>query len=128
MSELEMLAMFFIQIIVGLGILIFINAIFYYVGILLIFTLTIVYVLLIYPLLIYPLTEFCKSLFWRIKEFFFPTPTLPHWVQTKVLKEAAEFVHSKHRPWDSDNLFGEYIWVAHERMCIKWDKVFGDVI
>ena len=71
MSELEMLAMFFIQIIVGLGILIFINAIFYYVGILLIFTLTIIYVLLIYPLLIYPLTEFCKSLFWRIKEFFF---------------------------------------------------------
>ena len=127
MSELEMLAMFFIQIIVGLGILIFINAIFYCIGILLGGALTVTY-LLLYMFLMYPVIEFCRSLFWRIKEFFFPTPALPHWVQTKVWKEAAEFVHSKHRPWDGDNLFGEYIWVAHERMCIKWDKAFGDVI
>ena len=95
MSELEMLAMFFIQIIVGLGILIFINAIFYCIGILLVGALTIIY-LLLYMFLMYPVIEFCRSLFWRIKEFFFPTPTLPHWVQTKVLKEAAEFVHSNH--------------------------------
>ena len=33
MSELEMLVMFFIQIIVGLGMLIFINAIIYCIGI-----------------------------------------------------------------------------------------------
>ena len=45
-----------------------------------------------------------------------------------VLKEAAEFVHSKHRPWDHDNLFGEYLWVVHERLCIEWDKAFGDEI
>ena len=127
MSELEMLAMFFIQIIVGLGILIFISAIFYCIGILLGGALTIIY-LLLYMFLMYPVIEFFRVLFWRIKDFFFPTPTLPCWVQTKVLKEAAEFVHSKHRPWDGDNLFGEYIWVAHERMCIKWDKAFGDVI
>ena len=127
MSELEMLVMFFIQIIVGLGILIFINAIFYCIGILLGGALTVTY-LLLYMFLMYPVIEFCRSLFWRIKEFFFPTPALPHWVQTKVWKEAAEFVHSKHRPWNNDNLFGEYIWVAHERMCIKWDKAFGDVI
>ena len=127
MSELEMLAMFFIQIIVGLGILIFISAIFYCIGILLGGALTIIY-LLLYMFLMYPVIESFRGLFWRIKEFFFPVPTLPHWVQTKVLKEAAEFVHSKHRPWDGDNLFGEYIWVAHERMCIKWEKAFGDVI
>ena len=126
MSELEMLAMFFIQIIVGLGILIFINAIFYCIGILLGGALTVTY-LLLYMFLMYPVIEFCRSLFWRIKEFFFPTPTLPHWVQTKVWKEAAEFVHSKHRPWNNDNLFGEYIWVAHERVCIKWDKAFGEI-
>ena len=126
MSELEMLAMFFIQIIVGLGILIFINAIFYCIGILLGGALTVTY-LLLYMFLMYPVIEFCRSLFWRIKEFFFPTPALPHWVQTKVWKEAAEFVHSKHRPWNNDNLFGEYIWVAHERVCIKWDKAFGEI-
>ena len=126
MSELEMLAMFFIQIIVGLGILIFINAIFYCIGILLVGALTIIY-LLLYMFLMYPVIEFCRSLFWRIKEFFFPTPALPHWVQTKVWKEAAEFVHSKHRPWNNDNLFGEYIWVAHERVCIKWDKAFSEI-
>ena len=126
MSELEMLVMFFIQIIVGLGILIFINVIFYCIGILLGGALTVTY-LLLYMFLMYPVIEFCRSLFWRIKEFFFPTPTLPHWVQTKVWKEAAEFVHSKHRPWNNDNLFGEYIWVAHERVCIKWDKAFGEI-
>ena len=123
MSELEMLAMFFIQIIVGLGILIFISAIFYCIGILL----GGIY-LLLYIFLMYPVIQFCRSLFWRIKEFFFPAPTLPHWVQTKVLKEAAEFVHSKHRPWDHDNLFGEYIWVASERLCIEWKKAFGDEV
>ena len=123
MTELEMLAMFFIQIIVGLGILVLINAIIYCIGIVLI-----VASIVIYALLIDPVINFCKSLFWSIKEFFFPTPTLPNWVQTMVLKEAAEFVHSKHRPWDHDNLFGEYIWVAHERMCIEWDKAFGDEI
>ena len=126
MSELEMLVMFFIQIIVGLGILIFINAIFYCIGILLGGALTVTY-LLLYMFLMYPVIEFCRSLFWRIKEFFFPTPALPHWVQTKVWKEAAEFVHSKHRPWNNDNLFGEYIWVAHERVCIKWDKAFSEI-
>ena len=84
MSELEMLVMFFMQIIVGLGMLIFINAIIYCIGISIIIALGTIYVLLIDP----PI-EFCKSLFWRVREFFFPTPTLPDWVQTMVLKEAA---------------------------------------
>ena len=123
MTELEMLAMFFIQIIVGLGILIFINAIVVCLGFSIIIALGTIYVLLIDPLM-----EFCKSLFWSIKEFFFPTPTLPNWVRTMVFQEAAEFVHSKHRPWDHDNLFGEYLWVVHERLCIEWDKAFGDEI
>ena len=123
MSELEMLVMFFIQIIVGLGILVFINAIIYCIGISIIIALGTIYVFLIDP----PI-EFCKSLFLRVREFFFPTPTLPDWVQTMVFKEAAEFVHSKHRPWDHDNLFGEYIWVVHERLCIEWDRAFGDEV
>ena len=123
MSELEMLGMFFIQIIVGLGMLIFINAIIYCIGIVLIVTSIVIYVFLIYPLI-----DICKSLFWRVEEFFFPTPELPEWAREMILKEAADFVHSKHRPWDSDNLFGEYIWVAHERLCIEWDKAFGDEI
>ena len=123
MSELEMLVMFFIQIIVGLGMLIFINAIIYCIGISIIIALGTIYVFLIDP----PI-EFCKSLFWRVREFFFPSPALPDWLQTMVFKEAAEFVHSKHRPWDHDNLFGEYIWVAHERLCIEWDKAFGDEV
>ena len=70
MSELEMLAMFFIQIIVGLGILIFISAIFYCIGILLGGALTIIY-LLLYMFLMYPVIESFRGLFWRIKDFFF---------------------------------------------------------
>lgn len=123
MSELEILAMFFIQIIVGLGILVLINAIIYCIGIVLIVIFGVIYVDLIDPLI-----GFCKSLFWKVKEFFFPTPELPEWAYEMILREAAEFVHSKHRPWGNDNLFGEYIWVAHERLCIEWDKAFGDEI
>ena len=123
MSELEMLGMFFIQIIVGLGMLIFMNAIIYYIGIVLIVT-----SIVIYGFLIYPLIDICKSLFWRIEELFFPTPELPEWAREMILKEAADFVHSKHRPWDHDNLFGEYIWVASERLCIEWKKAFGDEV
>ena len=123
MSELEMMAMFFIQIIVGLGMLIVINAIIYCIGIILIVASIVIYVFLIYPLI-----DFCKSLFWRVEELFFPTPKLPEWARKMILREAADFVHSKHRPWGNDNLFVEYIWVANERVCIEWDKAFGDEI
>ena len=123
MSELEILAMFFIQIIVGLGILVLINAIIYCIGIVLI-----VASIVIYMFLIAPAIDFCKNLFWKVKEFFFPTPKLPEWAYEMILREAAEFVHSKHRPWGNDNLFGEYIWVANERLCIEWDKAFEDEI
>ena len=123
MPELEILAMFFIQIIVGLGILVLINAIIYCIGIVLIVASIVIYVFLIAPVM-----DFCKNLFWKVKEFFFPTPKMPEWAYEMILREAAEFVHSKHRPWGNDNLFGEYIWVAHERLCIEWDKAFGDEI
>ena len=123
MSELEILAMFFIQIIVGLGILVLINAVIYCIGIVLIVASIVIYVFLIAPVI-----DFYKNLFWKVKEFFFPTPKMPEWAYEMILREAAEFVHSKHRPWGNDNLFGEYIWVAHERLCIEWDKAFGDEI
>jgi hypothetical protein len=31
-----------------------------------------------------------------------------------IHNEAAEFVHSKHRPWDYDDDFAEYLWIVHE--------------
>ena len=81
-----------------------------------------------YVFLIDPLIGFCKSLFWKVKEFFFPTPKLPEWAYEMILREAAEFVYSKHRPWGNDNLFGECIGVANERLWIEWNKAFGDEI
>ena len=72
MSELEILAMFFIQIIVGLGILVLINAIIYCIGIVLIVIFGVIYVDLIDPLI-----GFCKSLFWKVKEFFFQHQNYP---------------------------------------------------
>ena len=124
MSELEMLAMFFIQIIVGLGILIFISAIFYCIGILL----GGIY-LLLYIFLMYPVIQFCRSLFWRIKEFFFSSTNhyLIGFKLRSLKKQLSLFIQSIGRGM-AINLFGEYIWVAHERMCIKWEKAFGDVI
>ena len=123
MSELEILAMFFIQIIVGLGMLVLINAMVYCIGITLIAVFGVMYVFLIDPLI-----GFCKSLFWKVKEFFFPTPKLPEWAYEMILREAAEFVYSKHRPCGNDNLFGECIGVANERLWIEWNKAFGDEI
>ncbi|MEL0238570.1 MAG: hypothetical protein VW946_03790 [Gammaproteobacteria bacterium] len=63
--------------------------------------------------------------FQALKEFFYPTPTLSEEEAEKIYKEAAEFVHSKHRPWAYDDTFAEYLALVHEMSMKRWDELYG---
>ena len=49
----------------------------------------------------------------------------PEDVRDRILREAADFVRAKHRPWDGDDLFAEYLWVGPERLRLAWRKIYG---
>ena len=58
----------------------------------------------------------CKYIFLEIKDFL-TRPRYPVYSQEElevIYGEAAEFVHLKHRPWDYDDGFAEYLWICHE--------------
>lgn len=63
--------------------------------------------------------------FQALKEFFYPTPTLSKEEAEKIYKEAAEFVHSKHRPWTYDDTFAEYLALVHEMSERRWNELYG---
>ena len=58
----------------------------------------------------------CKYIFEETKDYL-TRPRYPVYSQEEldvIYKEASEFVHSKHRPWDLDDGFSEYLWIVHE--------------
>ena len=61
----------------------------------------------------------------NIREYFYSTPLLSAEVKDQVLREAADFVHAKHRVGE-DDYFHEYLWVANERLSIKWEEMYGN--
>ena len=120
MSELGLAEMLFMHILVGISIFIIANVVLVVAGSIFLFVVTI-----IYWLITYELREIAENIAYRIKDFFYPTPRLPEDVRDRVLREAADFVRSKHRPWDGDNLFAEYLWVGPERVNLAWEKMYG---
>ena len=120
MSELGLLEMLFMHILVGISIFVIVNVVLVIVGSILLFVGTI-----IYWLIAYELREIAENIAYRIKDFFYPIPRLPEDVRERVLIEAADFVHSKHRPWDGDDLFAEFLWVGPERINLAWEKMYG---
>ena len=120
MSELGLLEMLFMHVIIGISIFIIVNVVLVIVGSIFLFVGTI-----IYWLIAYELESIAENIAYRIKDFFYPTPRLPEDVRDRVLREAADFVRSKHRPWDSDDLFAEYLWVGPERVNLAWEKMYG---
>ena len=120
MSELGLSEMLFMHILVGISIFIIANVVLVVAGSIFLFVGTI-----IYWLIAYELREIAENIAFRIKDFFYPTPRLPEDVRERVLREAADFVRSKHRPWDGDNLFAEYLWVGPERVNLAWEKMYG---
>ena len=62
------------------------------------------------------LWSICKYIFIEIKDYL-TRPRYPVYSQKElelIYKEASEFVYSKHRPWDCDDGFAEYLWICHE--------------
>ena len=58
----------------------------------------------------------CKYIFIEIKDYL-TRPIYPSYSQQEIeiiCNEAAEFVHRKHRPWDLDDGFSEYLWICDE--------------
>ena len=120
MSELGLAEMLFMHILVGISFFIIANVVLVVAGSIFLFVGTI-----IYWLIAYELREIAENIAYRIKDFFYPTPRLPEDVRDRVLREAADFVRSKHRPWDSDDLFAEFLWVGPERVNLAWEKMYG---
>ena len=120
MSELGLLEMLFMHVIIGISIFIIVNVVLVIVGSIFLFVGTI-----IYWLIAYELKRIVENIACRIKDFFYPTPILPEDVRDRILREAADFVRAKHRPWDGDELFGEYLWVGPERLRLAWRKMYG---
>ena len=50
----------------------------------------------------------------KLNEFFFPVKKLSDEEVNEIYKEASDFIHSKHRPWDLDDCFAEFLWVTNE--------------
>ena len=120
MSELGLAEMLFMHILVGISIFIVANVVLVVAGSIFLFVGTI-----IYWLIAYELREIAENIAFRVKDFFYPTPRLPEDVRDTILREAADFVRAKHRPWDGDDLFAEYLWVGPERLRLAWRKMYG---
>ena len=81
--------------------------------------------LLLGALILHTLEKLFVFSFEQLKEYFYPTPLLPAEVKDQVLQEAADFVHAKHRVGE-DDYFHEYLWVANERLSMKWEEMYGN--
>ena len=64
--------------------------------------------------------------FEALKEYFYPTPQLSEEEANRIYKAAADFVHSKHRPWMYDDTFAEYLGLVHEMSKQRWDELYGN--
>ena len=79
---------------------------------------------LIGALILFAVEKLLILSFDQLREYFYPTPALPAEVKDQVLKEAGDFVHAKHRVGE-DDYFHEYLWVANERLSMKWEELYG---
>lgn len=70
--------------------------------------------------------EFSIFIYEITKELLYPTPKLSPEEAEKIFKEAADFVHSKHRPWTYDDTFAEYLAVVNERSEKRWQELYGE--
>ena len=56
----------------------------------------------------------CTYVYEKLHELFFPVKKLSDEEVNEIYREASDFVHSKHRPWDFDDGFAEFLWVTNE--------------
>ena len=116
MSELGLLELLFMHIIIGISIFVIVNVV-----IIIIFSTF----LLIGTFFYLSIADGFREIVNMVEEFFYPISKLPADVEDTILREAADFVRAKHRPWDGDDLFAEYLWVGPERLRLAWKKMYG---
>jgi len=80
---------------------------------------------LIGTLILFALEKLLVICFEQLKEFLYPTPKLTEKQANEIRKEAADFVHSKHRPWMYDDTFAEYLAIVNDRAEEKWHQLYG---
>ena len=81
---------------------------------------------LVGTLILFALEKLLVVAFEGLKEYFYPTLKLSEEEANKIYKEAADFVHSKHRPWIYDDTFAEYLSLVHEMSKKRWDELYGN--
>ena len=74
----------------------------------------------------YIVKEVLIFLYETIYDLIFPTPKLSVEESNRIYKEAADFVHSKHRPWMYDDTFAEYLGLVHEMSKNRWNELYGN--
>ena len=74
---------------------------------------------LICTLILFALEKLIIITFERLKEFFYATPKLSEEEIQMIYTQAAEFIHSKHRPWMYDDTFAEYLSLVNEMAISK---------
>lgn len=116
MSELGLLEMLFMHVIIGISIFVIVNVV-----VVIIFS----SFLLVGTFFFLSIADGFRDIANIVEEFFYPIPKLPEDVEARILREAADFVRAKHRPWDGDDLFAEYLWVGPERLRLAWKKMYG---
>lgn len=70
------------------------------------------------------LKHICKYFYEIIINYSYQPPRLSKNIKDEILKDAADFVHSKHRVGEYD-YFHEYLWVSAERLSNKWEELYG---
>jgi len=78
-------------------------------------------------LILFAIEKLLVVVFEALKEYFFPTPKLLEEEANKIYKEAANFVHSKHRPWMYDDTFAEYLGLVHGMSKQRWNELYGNL-
>ena len=74
----------------------------------------------------YIVKEVSIFLYEKIYDLIFPTPKLSEEEANIIYKEAADFVHSKHRPWMYDDTFAEYLGLVHEISKKRLNELYGN--
>ena len=79
----------------------------------------------LFYLFLFTVKALSKYIYRNVKLFFNPPPQLSEEMRDQVLTEAADFVHSKHRPWQLDDMFAEYLEVSAWMLNKKWEELYG---
>ena len=78
----------------------------------------------LFYLFLFAVKTLFKYICLKLKLFLNPPPHLSEEIRDQILTKAADFVHSKHRPWQLDDMFAEYLEVSAWMLNKKWEEMY----